>query len=133
MTTDLHQLSEESKQKQLCVSCLAPNDPTAHFCVKCAAPLSSYASTGPFERLFAEGAIYRQAAQRPRSLVVVLGVWLIFGAMAAAGVLSFLTSWESSFLVAILCAGILSLSVVMIWKTTRNYMLRNHREHKENG
>src|SRR3954451_837470 len=78
MSQEIPKPSPESEEKQLCLSCMAPNEPTAHFCAKCGAPLSSYASTGPFESLFSEGAVYRQAAERPRSFIVVLGIWLIF-------------------------------------------------------
>src|SRR5438128_3538672 len=79
------QASGEPDEKQLCISCMFPNEPSAHFCSKCGAPMSSYAATGPFESLFAEGHVYRQAAERPRSFVVVLGIWIIFGMMALAG------------------------------------------------
>ena len=115
---------QESEESQLCLSCTAPNDPASHFCRKCGAPLSSYASTGPFEHLFAEGAVYRQAAERPRSLIVVVGVWLIFG-ISVLGGLSLLVSGTSSLFFLVLGAGILAISVAMIWKTTRNYVTRN--------
>ena len=68
-----------------CLQCgykIPDDDP---FCAKCGAPMSSYAATSPFESLFAEGHVYRQAAERPRSFVVVLGIWIIFGMMAMAG------------------------------------------------
>jgi hypothetical protein len=124
MSRDTHQPLQESDEKQLCVSCMAPNEPAAHFCEKCGAPLTSYASTGPFEQLLAEGAVYRQAAERPRSLIVVLGVWLIFGTMASGGVLLLVTSRDSSFMSAMVGGGMLAVSVAMIWKTTRNYLAR---------
>src|SRR6516162_1962936 len=82
-----NQETPEAVEKQLCVSCMAQNEPSAHFCAKCGAPLTSYASTGPFESIFAEGSAYRAAAERPQKLVVVLGIWLIFGPMALAGLL----------------------------------------------
>jgi ribosomal protein L40E len=78
--------SEAEPERQLCISCVAPNDPAAHFCVKCGAPLTSYAATAPFEHLFAEGHVYRQAAERPQRLIVVLGIWLIFGGLALTGI-----------------------------------------------
>jgi ribosomal protein L40E len=79
------QAEAEMEEKQLCLSCLFPNTTSANFCAKCGAPLSSYAATGPFEHLFAEGYVYREAAEKPRSLIVVLGIWLIFGFMALTG------------------------------------------------
>src|SRR3954464_15103851 len=91
MTSDHEEQSnpEVAEEKQLCANCMFPNYPEAHFCAKCGAPLSSYASTGPFESLFAEGHIYRQATEQPRKLVVVFGIWLIFGIPA----LAFIASW----------------------------------------
>ena len=114
----------ETEEKQLCVGCMAPNEPSAHFCVKCGAPLSSYAATGPFESLFAEGHVYRQAAERPQKLVVVLGVWLIFGMMALAGLLLISIGRDTGFGYLVAGAFMLPISVMMIWKTTRNYMAR---------
>lgn len=124
MSEDVHRDSPEADQKQLCISCMAPNEPSAHFCVKCGAPLSSYASTGPFEGLFAEGAVYRQAAEHPQRLVVVLGVWLIFGMMAMGGLVLIGLGRDSGFLFALFGAGLFVTSLVMILKTTRNYMSR---------
>ena len=101
-------------------NCMAPNEPSAHFCTKCGAPLSSYASTGPFESLFAEGAVYRQAAGRPRKLIVVLGVWLIFIPMMLSG-LAILNA-GFGFFGALGGVAIIAVSGAMIWKTTRNYL-----------
>ena len=39
------QVPGDTDEKQLCVSCMFPNEPAAHFCAKCGAPTSSYAST----------------------------------------------------------------------------------------
>jgi hypothetical protein len=101
---------------------MAPNAPTAHFCAKCGAPLSSYASTGPFEHLFAEGSVYRQAAERPRSFVVVLGIWLIFGSVALASIFMIVAMpFMPTF---VFCGFLLAISIVMIAKTTRNYVSR---------
>src|SRR5687768_8487210 len=85
----------ESDEKQLCLGCIFPNDLPAHFCARCGTPMTAYAATGPFESLFAEGHVYRQAADRPRSLVVVLGIWLIFGPMALAGAMMLLIGRET--------------------------------------
>ena len=137
MSTEAHQDLPEPHEEQLCTSCAAPNEPTTDFCVKCGAPLSSYSMIAPFERLFAEGFIYRQAAERPRRLITVLGVWFIFGTMAAAGLLIMGMGFQSiggGFVATIIAvafgAAILAVSFVMIWKTTRNYLTRNEIDHK---
>src|SRR5262245_45064273 len=114
----------ESKEKQLCVSCMFPNEPEAHFCAKCGAPMTPYAATGPFESVFAEGHVYRQAAERPRSLIVVLGIWLIFGFMALAGAGLIFIGRDVGIEYVIAGAFFLPVSLIIIWKTTRNYFTR---------
>ncbi len=118
---DNSQRPAEQEEKQLCINCMSPNEPSAHFCAKCGAPLTPYASTGPFESLFAEGHVYRQAAEKPRSLVVLLGIWLIFGTMALAGAALLFIGREMGIGYVIAGAFFLPVSLVMIWKTTRNY------------
>lgn len=109
-------------EKQLCLGCLCPNDPAAHFCSDCGAPLSSYAATAPFERIFAEGHVYRKAVGEPRNLIVVLGIWLIFGLTASAGVI-FLLNFGSTGIASVLFSGFLiAISVAMIWKSTRSFL-----------
>ncbi len=120
------QIPEQDDEKQLCVRCLAPNLPNDHFCKNCGAPLSSFASTGPFESVFAEGQVYRQAAEQPRSFIVVLGIWLIFGTAVLAGGFVFVWAWgEQDILDLVLTSGMILFSVVILAKTTRNYFSRS--------
>jgi hypothetical protein len=133
MPSELEQTPQppaDSDEKQLCVSCMFPNQPAAHFCAKCGAPLSSYASTGPFEHLFAEGHVYRQATERPHNLVVVLGVWLIFGVTALAGAALLFIGREDGIQYVVVGAFFLPISLVMIWKTTRSYLARPRQEER---
>jgi len=127
------QPAAEGGEKQLCVSCMAPNEPSAHFCIKCGAPLSSYASTGPFESVLAEGAVYRQAAERPRTLIVVLGVWLIFGTMGLVGLMIAVMGRDMGIGYMASGASMLAISVVLIWKSTRNYFARPKADEHQNG
>jgi quinol-cytochrome oxidoreductase complex cytochrome b subunit len=91
----------------------------------------------PFERLFAEGFIYRQAADHPRSLITVLGVWFIFGVLGLGGLIMIIAATQSTVgglvatIVAVLFgAAMIGVSLAMIWKTTRNYLTRNEIDHK---
>jgi len=128
MSIEPHQDLPEAAEKQLCLSCMAPNDAAAHFCAKCGAPMSSFASTGPFEHLFAEGAVYRQAAERPRSFVVVLGVWFIFGCVALIAVFMMAVM---PFVPSFVFGGfMLLIALMMIWKTTRSYFA-NRQAHRD--
>jgi len=112
----------EVDEKQLCMNCVSPNEPAAHFCVKCGAPLSSYAAIGPFESLFAEGHIYRQAAERPRKLIVVLGICLIFGTMALTGALLIVVGRGAGLGYVAPGALLLAISAAIILKTVGNYV-----------
>jgi len=109
-------------EKQLCASCMFPNELSAHFCVKCGAPMTPYAATGPFESVFAEGHVFRQAAEKPRSLIVVLGIWFIFGMMALAGAVMLFIGRDVGVEYVIAGAFFLPVSLIMIWKTTRSYL-----------
>lgn len=125
MSDETPQPPVESYGKKLCPGCLAPNDPAANFCAKCGAPLTPYAAIGPFENIQAQGYIYRRAAERPGSIIVVIGIWAIFGMMFLAGLAFVIVSHQSShkvnFGTAIIAASLTVISPIMIWKTTRNY------------
>ena len=115
----------ETEETEICIQCLVPNKPGTNFCRECGAPLSSYAATGPFESLFAEGHLYRRAAEQPRRFIVVLGIWLIFGGMAVSGTMIAVIGWKLGNGLRV-PAGIAMVlfSVVLITKTTRNYRAR---------
>lgn len=88
----------------------------------------------PFEKIFAEGYVYRQAAESPRKFIVVAGIWLIFIPMAVEGVLLLpkggwrgLKGWNEfdeslGYLVnAVVALGLLAISAVIILRTTCAY------------
>lgn len=113
----------EGVERELCRTCLEPNEPGSTFCKDCGAPLSSYASTGPFESLQAEGHVYRQAVEHPQKLVVFLGVWLLFGFTACTGAFVFALNlgrygerWGG-----VLGLTMFGLGIAILWRTTRNY------------
>ncbi|MDB6040070.1 MAG: hypothetical protein JWM99_3911 [Verrucomicrobiales bacterium] len=128
MSADANPKSEttqECKEQELCTQCLAGNRPGNTFCRECGAPLTSYAATGPFESLFAEGHVYRKATEQPRRFIVVLGIWLIFGSLALSGVTMILLSRRGGSAVeVILGLGLLAISLFLIAKTTKNYCKR---------
>lgn len=69
------------QDKIVCTNCGCANYPRAHYCVECETPLSGHAVTDPFETIRSTGFAYRRSQEKPRSLVVVIGVWLIFTPM----------------------------------------------------
>lgn len=127
MKTEPHPTSEnmaDGEETPLCLGCLTPNHFSANFCAKCGAPMTSYAASGPFECLFAEGHVYRQAAEKPKNLVVVLGVWLIFGVMGLGGLFIAIGGSGSGVSSVLLGAFLFLISLAMIWRSTRSYLAR---------
>ena len=104
--------------KHLCKSCAALNYPDADFCVKCGAPLSPYSTVGPFESIFAQGFVYRKAAENPRRFIVVLGIWLLF----LPGLLGVVIIGNSGALFDVAGGGLALLSLGIIARTTWNYL-----------
>ena len=126
MSDEIPQPPEESCEKKLCPGCLAPNDPSANFCVKCGAPLTPYAAIGPFESIQAQGYIYRRAAEQPARLIVVIGIWVIFGMMFLATLAYTIASHYSgrriNYGTALIASILMVISPLIIWKTTHNYI-----------
>ena len=113
----------ENHERELCRTCLEPNEPGATFCKDCGAPLSSYAATGPFESLLTEGHLYRQAAEHPRKLIILIGMWLIFGfvAFTSAFVLLASSTKNGSLWGRIFGLPLFAIATAILWRTTRNY------------
>ena len=121
--------------EELCLCCLTPVPPAANFCRKCLAPTGFIAGTMPFEQVLAEGFVYHRAVQRPRSLMSVIGIWIIFAGHVVTGWLFLSAYWETrgfandlgDHLVQFqfLAGGCLILvGVAGIWQTTLNYLRR---------
>jgi hypothetical protein len=127
MPSDPEHIPEESSEpneKKLCVSCMFANETDVHFCAKCGAPMTSYAATGPLEHILAEGHVYRQAAERPSSFIVVLGIWIIFSTMALAGAGLLFLGLSMGFHCILAGGFFLIVSLTIIWKTTRSYFTK---------
>jgi hypothetical protein len=120
----------EPDAKQLCLNCTAPNETSVRLCANCGAPLASYRSTGQFGSVFAEGHVYRSAAERPRKLIVLLGTWYLFGLMALGGfALVASSSRRDGFLFGVVGVPAIAFSIVMLWKTTGNYFRKKPENH----
>jgi len=75
---------------------------------------------GPFESIFAQGFIWREAAGRPRRLIVVLGMWLIFLPQAFSGLTLIL---EGGKLWRLVGCGTFLIPIAIIARTTWNYLI----------
>ncbi|MBS1794565.1 MAG: hypothetical protein JSS81_11960 [Acidobacteria bacterium] len=63
----------------VCLSCLTPNAPADTECRRCRASLKSGSSLDPLQTIRDEGALFRKAVDGPPKLIVVIGVWVLFG------------------------------------------------------
>jgi hypothetical protein len=116
-------LDTGGEERELCRTCLTPNAPGATFCRDCGAPLSGYAATGPFESLLAEGHVYRSAVERPQKLIVLLGMWVIFGSAALVGLALLVLARHDLSPLAFTIGGMIVVgAVIILWRTTRNFM-----------
>ncbi len=77
MTSQQNELPSEL----VCPSCLAPISANDHFCAKCNVPLTAFAATDPIASIRATGYVYASAVNRPRSRIVFIGFWLLFGSL----------------------------------------------------
>ncbi|KPK75836.1 MAG: hypothetical protein AMJ79_09530 [Phycisphaerae bacterium SM23_30] len=62
-----------------CPNCLTANLSIAHYCRRCATPLTSHAEIDPLGRIYAMGDTYRKACNYPYKRIILIGMWLIFG------------------------------------------------------
>ena len=76
---------------------------------------------GPFETIFAQGFIYREAAQRPRRFIAVLGIWMIFLPQAFLG-LALIVSDARSLFGELMGVVAIFIAVGIIGRTTSNYL-----------
>ena len=134
---DLLEASEE-KEKILCPSCLHPHDEILTFCENCGAPFGSLSTVGPLERIYAEGAAYRQAVSGPRKPIVLVGMWVI--SLPGALMLP-LSIWFTFEAIAdgrgwgdVGFAGLAGvISSILLYRTTANFIRKGRLEHSEAG
>lgn len=73
---DLDEIDEDAVP--ICPCCLTPVDSDEElFCPKCGAPIDPVASMMPFERIHAQGYVFRQAVAKPTNWLVVVGIWVL--------------------------------------------------------
>jgi hypothetical protein len=120
---------QEPAEVMRCPTCMEANYPDAHFCRKCGMPLSAMAGMDPLKQIYAEGWIFRRAVSGRPSVIVLLGMWLIFGpalvltVVAAGPVLSGGRS-ASDILSLLLTAGFAILYGAILLRVTLRYAHR---------
>ena len=126
--------TDETSEGELivCPSCLHNNAQSRGLCEKCGIPIGKYTPFLLFEQTLATGACYRNATSNPRKLIVVIGMWILF-LPAVFSALYFLSiasahlfrsevfsAEDTSFVIWPFLYG--SLSTVILYRTTRNYV-----------
>jgi hypothetical protein len=122
----------------VCLNCMQPTTVGTHFCVHCGAPLTAYATTGPYEQILAGGFAYRQASSSANKPIVLFGMWLLFGPalvillvldlVAVANIRDIVASVKDfSSAVRMIAAGVMFggmtyISAALLYKTTKNYL-----------
>ena len=80
-------VSHSEQETETCFSCLGTNSPGTHFCKHCGTPLTSYATIGPFEHLFAFGDFIRKATRLGRWSLPVRVFVIIFAFLMLLAIL----------------------------------------------
>ncbi len=111
----------EGEEKPLCCRCMFPNENSENFCANCGAPLSWFSTIGPFESAYSEGYLIRMATENPHSLLVLIGVWLIFFPLLFIGLGLIFSKDLRELWNPVLGVIIFLLSGAILYKITRNY------------
>lgn len=112
----------------LCVHCLEVIPWDANLCVRCKAPQNFIASTDPYQRIHAEGFILRTAAEKPRSWLTVIGIWLLVGSWSIPMLLLLVVGWQMAnlfgyFRIEFFGPLLISLAgTVLVVRTTVNFL-----------
>ncbi len=107
---------------------MAPNEPRAHLCAKCGAPLTMFATVDPLLCIRSLGWGYRQAtAGRRVSRLIVVGMFLIFGVALLGSLLMLFprggageVHWDDV-LGMLLVVGLSVVYILILLKVVHNY------------
>ena len=120
---------KDELERPVCPHCLEINDSDSPSCLRCGGPLLPIATVGPYERIATEGFVLREAATRPKRLIVVVGIWLLCFPIVIVSAISVFSEP---------CAGLVSLLIaiipaILIFKTTQNYLRHRRSEMLNNN
>ncbi len=109
----------------VCPKCLHANSEAAAFCADCGAPIGMVATIDPIQHIHAEGFGYRSAVEGPPKLIIVIGMWLIFGPTVL--VVPFIIRDASSFgdPGSIFFGLIVLCYAIILYRTTKNYIVKS--------
>jgi len=108
-----------------CPNCLTANDISADFCSECGHPIGNLVNLDPVSQIQSQGHLFREAANKPRSPIILIGLWIYFGiTFVGVTLVLFVSHNDFPFLVNMLFIGIALLSCSILYKATKNYFIR---------
>ncbi len=111
-----------SNQNKSCPSCLTGNSISATFCSKCGLPIGVYVNLDPVSQIKSQGHLFREATNKPRSLIILLGLWIYFGlTIFEMSLVILFSDLDFHFLTDVLFVGIVVVSCLILHKATKNY------------
>lgn len=114
---------KEHPERIVCPRCLFSNDPDVPFCKECGAPIGMVSTIDPIQRIHSEGFCYRSAVDGPPSLIVLIGIWLIFLPVVVGVPILTFGDWNGAPGIFLLPMGIFG--AVIIFRTTKNYFQKS--------
>lgn len=117
-------VDEPSEEGVLCPKCLLANSTAAAFCADCGAPIGMVSTVDPIQHIWAEGFAYRCAVDGPPKLIIVVGMWLIFGPTLLALPFAFFSSGSNE-LASVFVALLEVAFATILYRTTKNYIVKS--------
>ncbi|HQU82321.1 MAG TPA: hypothetical protein PKY59_04310 [Pyrinomonadaceae bacterium] len=136
----MNEILEQTIEKEtvVCMSCLAPNDAENDFCAECSAPISTTSTLDPLKTIRAEAVIFDKAATTSKpKFIILLGVWILFfPALIGSLFMIFTTvamgSGFGGFLIFWIGVGLALISLILLFRVTRNYFAFKTEKIEEN-
>jgi hypothetical protein len=118
-------------EEAVCPKCLLVNSPTVAFCMDCGAPIGMVATIDPLQHIYAEGFAYRSAVEGPPSLIVLLGMWLIFAPVLFVSALLVFGEFIRGLSPRLLFVFFGACSIVVLFRSTKNYIVKSNRAKRQ--
>ncbi|WP_348547567.1 hypothetical protein [Chthoniobacter sp.] len=91
------------------------------------------AAVDPMQHIYAEGFAYRSAVDGPPRFIVLFGMWLLFAPLALAAPFILLNAFSLGFPIAAPFAFLGFASAVILYRTTRNYLVKSRSTREPNA
>ena len=106
----------------VCPNCSDANAAGADFCARCGAPVGRFTTLDPLKSTYAEGWIFRKAANARIKPIVLIGMWALLGVpVVAAGVVAIIRPAGTPTLRILGSLGIGLIYLMVLVRVTRNY------------